>query len=97
MEGISEHQNCFLIDLRNQQAYCRLCRKACKRLELKGFTQFWCANHDCDNAAEVRLDQEGTWSIYYCVETWFANHCSGFSTRQLISQIPSPGGPDPRT
>lgn len=86
MEGISEHQNCFLIDLREQQVFCRSCRKRCKRLVLPGFTQYWCANHDCSNSGEVEIMPDGTWGVYGVVETWLGNRCSGIESRLLFSR-----------
>ncbi|MGA2401589.1 MAG: hypothetical protein ABSG91_07760 [Syntrophobacteraceae bacterium] len=95
MEGISEHQNCFLIDLRKRQAWCRSCRALCRRLDLPEFTQFWCGNRGCDNSGEVRLCRDGTWSIHCFVESWFGNGCSKFASRLLASRSAPPCGPDP--
>jgi hypothetical protein len=85
MEGVSEHQNCFLIDLLNQRVFCRSCRQTCKKLALPRFTLFWCANRDCNNSGEVRLMREGTWNVYYVAEAWFENQCSAFVSKLLFS------------
>jgi len=95
MEGISEHRNRFLIDLHNERVFCRSCREICKKLVLPGFTQFWCANHDCDNTGEVTLTRDGTWNVYCVVEEWLGDLCGGFSSKLLFSQ--ETGHKDPET
>jgi hypothetical protein len=87
MEGVSEHQNCFLIDLLNQRVFCRSCRQMCMKLTLPRFTLFWCADRDCNNTGEVRLTCEGTWNVYNAVEAWFENQCSAFASKLLFTLV----------
>lgn len=85
MEGISENQNCFFIDLLSRQVFCRSCRGLCKHLARDESVSYWCGNHECGNSGEVVLLPDGAWRVYSVVESWFSNGCSAFSSKLLAS------------
>jgi len=97
MESISEHRNCFLIDIKSRQVFCRSCRDLCRMLSQPDAIRYWCANHACDNSGEVVLSPDGAWSIYAVVESSFEGLCSSYSSQLLVSHKASSRLTEPDT
>ncbi len=86
MDGSSEYDSCFFIDLGSGRVFCRSCRGLCKKLVEPDAVRFWCANHDCTNSAEVVISADGEWSVHRVVESWFNEWCGAFSSEVVFSQ-----------
>jgi hypothetical protein len=78
----------FFIDLAGQTVFCRACGRVCRSLVLADSVQFWCATKDCDNHADIRLCQDGSWVVSEFQEKWHKTLISEIVPRILQRIVP---------
>jgi hypothetical protein len=60
----------FLLDVKNQQAFCRHCKGPARHLVMDELTLVWCPNSYCKNPDELHLYPDGTRKLHPLGALW---------------------------